>query len=89
MYIKTSELRDRDVINTLDGRFLGNVCDVDLDPKTGALRALVVETGKGRFPWFKRDDLEIRWQDVILVGIDAILVKLPPHKTSSHPSWNP
>lgn len=38
MYIRTSELQRLDVVNIEDGRFLGNVCDVDLDPDTGELR---------------------------------------------------
>lgn len=38
VYIKTSELGRLEVINIEDGRFLGHVCDVDLDPDTGELR---------------------------------------------------
>ena len=43
MFVKTSELRQLDVINLEDGRILGNVCDVDLDPDTGDVRFLILE----------------------------------------------
>ena len=33
MFIKTSDLGHLDVINIDDGRYLGNVCDVDWIPK--------------------------------------------------------
>lgn len=76
MLIKTTELRQLDVISIDEGRFLGRVCDVDLDPDTGKIRSLVVEQPGSRFLWFARsDDLEIHWRDVVLVGEDVILVK--------------
>lgn len=89
MYIKTSELRYLDVINVEDGSYLGNVCDVDVDPESGELRAIVVDK-PGR-PWFfifrRKDDMEIPWREVLLVGVDVILVKSRQFKTSTHPSW--
>ena len=38
MLIKTTELRQLDVISVDEGRFLGRVCDVDLDPVQGSPR---------------------------------------------------
>lgn len=75
--IKTSELRRLDVINMEEGRYLGSVCDVDLDPETGRVSALVVDEVRAfRFFWGARHaDLEIPWKDVVLVGEDVILVK--------------
>lgn len=76
MLIKATELRQLDVISIDEGRFLGRLCDVDLDPETGRIRALVVERPGSRFLWFVRgDDLEVTWRDVVLVGEDVILVK--------------
>ena len=76
MLIKTAELRQLDVISIDEGRFLGRVCDVDLDPDTGRIKALIVERPGTRFLWFTRpDDVEIPWRDVVLVGEDVILVK--------------
>lgn len=75
--IKTSDLRKLDVINMEEGRYLGNVCDVDLDPDTGRVLALVVDEGRPfRFLGVGRAaDLEVPWKDVVLVGVDVVLVK--------------
>lgn len=88
MYIKTSELGELDVINISDGRHLGNVCDVDIDPDTGLLRSLILERPGGGFWRFTRsEDIEISWADVVIIGVDVVLVKLSPEKTSQHRTW--
>ncbi len=75
--IKTSDLRKLDVINMEEGRYLGSVCDLDVDPDTGRVIALIVdEVRPFRFLWGSRHaDLEIPWKDVVLVGADVVLVK--------------
>ena len=40
--IRASDLSTRDVINTVDGRRLGNIVDVELDLNTGKIIAVVV-----------------------------------------------
>ena len=75
--ITTSDLRRLDVINVDEGRYLGNVCDVDLDPETGRIKALIVDEVR---PWSflfgaRRTDIEIPWRDIVLVGVDVVLVK--------------
>ena len=88
MYIRTSELRKLDVVNIEDGRILGNVCDIDVDPDTGCLRGLVVDLPGSGFWFFRRyEDVEIAWSDVILIGVDVVLVKVPAHKSSQHRPW--
>lgn len=88
MYIRTSELRQLDVVNVLDGKILGNVCDVDLDPATGKLRFLVLEqAGSGFWRFLKYDDIEIPWNDVILVGADVVLVEMKQKYSTRHQTW--
>ncbi|NMB38288.1 MAG: YlmC/YmxH family sporulation protein [Firmicutes bacterium] len=85
MYIKTSELRQLDVINIEDGRFLGHVCDVDLHPDTGAIRCLILEGSEGGLlRFFKHDDIEIPWQEVVMIGIDVVIVKTEVGKAKSY-----
>ncbi len=77
MMMKTSDLRKLDVINMEEGRYLGSVCDLDLDPDTGRVLALIVDEAKP-FRFFRSNrypDLEIPWRDVVLVGVDCVLVK--------------
>jgi YlmC/YmxH family sporulation protein len=74
--LKTSDLRRLDVINMEEGRYLGSVCDLDLDPETGRILALVVEElTTFRFWGSRHADLEIPWRDVVLIGADVVLVK--------------
>ncbi|HHX02334.1 MAG TPA: YlmC/YmxH family sporulation protein [Firmicutes bacterium] len=88
MYIKTSELQRLDVINVEDGRFLGYVCDVDLDPDTGELRFLVLERpDKGLLRFFRHEDLEIPWQEVVLIGVDVVLVRSRLETTPKYRAW--
>ncbi|NLM25881.1 MAG: YlmC/YmxH family sporulation protein [Firmicutes bacterium] len=88
MYIKTSELRSLDVINITDGSILGNVCDVDLDPETGRLLFLILEKpNAGFFRFLRHDDLEIPWDDVILVGTDVVLVEMREKYSSYQRTW--
>jgi len=88
MYIRTSELRQLDVINLEDGRFLGNVCDVDLDPDSGELRFLIIERPESGFWRFLRqDDLEIPWKDVVMIGVDVVIVKMKIDDTPKYRTW--
>ena len=75
--ITTSDLRRLDVINVDEGRYLGNVCDVDLDPETGRIKALIVDEARpfGFFFLARRTDQEIPRRDIVLVGVDVVLVK--------------
>lgn len=76
MFIKASNLRQLDVINVEEGSYLGNVCDVDLNPDNGRINFLVVDRPRFFFLWrSRRDDLEIPWQDIVLIGKDVVLVK--------------
>ena len=77
MICRLEKLRDKEVINIKDGGRVGFVCDVELDVDHARLTALVVY-GRlrllgllGRLP-----DLVIPWEDVVLMGEDAVLVRL-------------
>lgn len=39
---KSSDLREKDVINISDGKKLGKVCDLEVNVKTGKIDAIVV-----------------------------------------------
>ena len=75
--ITTSDLRRLDVINVDEGRYLGNVCDVDLDPETGRIKALIVDEARpfGFFFLARSTNQEIPWRDIVVVGVDEVLGK--------------
>ena len=73
---RLSDLRQRDVINIVDGRRLGFIEDVEIDDD-GQVTALIVPGAPRLFGLLGRDrDLVVPWDKVLRVGEDVILVEL-------------
>ncbi len=75
-----SELRTKDVVNTLDGRRLGKVMDIEFDPRDGRVEAIVVpgEFRVGSLIRGERCGIVIPWQHICRIGENVILVELEP-----------
>ncbi|MBQ1252252.1 MAG: YlmC/YmxH family sporulation protein [Firmicutes bacterium] len=73
--IRISEFESKQIINTVDGRIMGNICDFDIDPIEGKIISILLpinNSGK----WFRRRDLRpIPWQDIKKIGVDVILAE--------------
>ena len=83
--LRVSDLRNKDIINCIDGRRLGYIRDVDMDLSLGIIKAIIVPGEIRLFALFTRnDDLIIPWQSIKKIGIDVILVELdrlaPAHR---------
>ncbi len=65
------ELDGKPIISIADGRILGKTKDVYLDPELNFVAGFYV----GTEGLIKRKNLVIKREDVVLLGIDAILVK--------------
>ena len=79
--MRLCELRQKEVINVCSCASLGCVIDVDIDPKSGQVLALIVP-GPGRFSsWFGREhECRIPWRCICQIGEEIILVELEdPH----------
>ena len=62
--IKISDLRNRDVINVLDGKKLGNIMDIDLDLESGRVLSLIMPGQARRFNLFaRREEIMVPWQN--------------------------
>jgi YlmC/YmxH family sporulation protein len=87
---KTSELREREVVNVLDGRRLGLATDLEIEAETGRIKAIVVP-GPGKFLWLfgKSEDFVIPWEKIIKIGVDVILVETPGYVTENSIGINP
>ncbi|NPV91474.1 MAG: YlmC/YmxH family sporulation protein [Firmicutes bacterium] len=85
--VRVSELRQRDVINVVDGRRLGMIKDFDLDLEDGSIKAIMLP-GPGRlFGIFGRnDDLEVPWDRIVKIGVDVILVEIKAFTEVRHPA---
>lgn len=76
--VKVSDLRNRDVINIVDGKRLGTICDLDLDLENGRVTAIIVPGASRLFGLFGGGrDYVIPWQSIVRIGVDTILVELP------------
>ena len=75
---KTSELREREVVNILDGKRLGLASDLEIEADTGKIKAIIVP-GPGKFLWMfgKSEEFVIPWERIKKIGVDVILVDTP------------
>ncbi len=86
--MRMCELKRREVINICDCKRLGFVGDIEFDPCTGVIKALIIP-GPGCVCGFlgREKEFIIPYGDVCQIGDDIVLVKLeekpskekPPH----------
>ncbi|HHX73493.1 MAG TPA: YlmC/YmxH family sporulation protein [Firmicutes bacterium] len=75
--VKISDLRSREVINIVDGRRLGVICDLDLDLENGRVAAIIVPGSTGLFSFLGSGrDYVIPWENIVKIGVDTILVEV-------------
>lgn len=74
--MRLSDLQNKDVVNVIDGKKVGNIIDVNIDFE-GKLDSLIVEKSKFLISMFStNNEVEIRWAQIEKIGEDVILVKL-------------
>lgn len=71
MLIKFSELKKKKVVNILDGRVLGKICDVIFTYPEGKICEFVVSNG-----FFSKEEYVFGLCCVNKIGDDAVLVSL-------------
>lgn len=75
--MRLSDLQNKDIVNTMDGRNVGNIIDVKIDQISGAIVSLVVEPNKKMLSFMNRVvEEEISWKNIERIGEDVILVRL-------------
>lgn len=74
-----TDLRNKDVICRIDGRRIGNICDVDVDTCTGRVVAIVIYGRNRLFGLLgHEEDIRIRWEDIEVIGDDIVIVSRRP-----------
>ena len=72
-----TELRNKQVINVLSGKLLGNVCDIIIDFKRNCILGLVVPGSKSFLNLFKScNEIFIPICNICKIGEDVILVEV-------------
>ncbi|TYQ13146.1 UNVERIFIED_CONTAM: YlmC/YmxH family sporulation protein [Acetivibrio alkalicellulosi] len=78
---RTSDFRQKEVINVSDGKRLGFVCDVEIDLESGRLKSIVIPGGNRLFGIFGKDEeYVITWDRIKKIGEDIILVDIDDKK---------
>lgn len=74
--MRLSDLQNKDVINIIDGKKIGNIIDVNLDVN-GNMNGLIIEKTKFFISMFtSKDEVSISWSQIEKIGEDVILVKI-------------
>jgi YlmC/YmxH family sporulation protein len=74
--ITLSDLQVKEIIAVNDGRRLGHISDLEIDPDRGRIIALVINLREKKGGFFgKPDELMIYWEQIVTIGSDVILVK--------------
>ncbi len=67
----------KQVINVCDGKCLGFICDLEIDPNTGEVIAIIVPNRSGLFWWcIGKKDYVIPWCNIRKIGDDVIMVDI-------------
>jgi YlmC/YmxH family sporulation protein len=76
--VKVSDLKAKDVVNILDGKKLGHICDIELELEIGKVIAIIVPGRLRGFSIFaRREEIVIPWKKIVRIGRDVILVEVP------------
>ncbi len=69
-----SDLQNKDIVNMLDGKKIGNIIDAKFNIQTGNIEYLVIEPSKSLFS-IKTNVLEIKFNQIKKIGEDVILIE--------------
>lgn len=77
MHYTLEELREKSVVNIIDGVNFGCVDDIVIDSENARVISIVVYGKKKFFGIFGRGpDLLISWTDIKIIGSDVILISV-------------
>ena len=71
-----SDLQNKDIINILDGKKVGNIIDAKFNLQTGLIEKLVLSPSKSLFS-LKNSTIEIPFSKIKKIGADVILIEYP------------
>ena len=87
MEMTFSELKQKEVINLIDGKHMGKVCDVSFTFPKGDLLGFTVTGCKGFR--FSKQEIFLPLKSVVKIGQDAVLVKFGKEEPPPPPKEPP
>lgn len=77
MLARALDLRQKEVINIIDGKRLGFVYDIEMDLRDGRVYSIIIPGESRFFGLFGRNnDYVVPWDNIKKIGMDIILVEL-------------
>jgi len=73
------ELRCKQVVNVIDGKVLGRICDVVFSRGSARVLGFVVPGDNLMHIFKKKSDVFIPFDNICKIGQDVVLVELKPH----------
>ena len=69
-----SDLQNKDIVNVLDGKKIGNIIDARFNISTGNIEKLIIEPAKSLFS-LKNTSIEIEFNRIKKIGEVVILIE--------------
>ena len=69
-----SDLQNKDIINILDGKKIGNIIDARFNLQTGVIEKFILSPSKSLFS-IKNSTIEIAFSKIKKIGEDVILIE--------------
>ncbi|HIS28826.1 MAG TPA: YlmC/YmxH family sporulation protein [Candidatus Avamphibacillus intestinigallinarum] len=73
--VTLSELQKKEIVTTAEGKRLGYIVDVELDPELGKVIALIVFEREQGALLRKAEERVIQWEEIVTIGEDIILIQ--------------
>lgn len=77
--IRVSEINSKNIVNAADGRILGHICDLEIDPDDGKIRSILLPGAIKQSFFRKKELITIPWREIKKIGFDVILVDSTGH----------
>ena len=75
--MRLSDLQNKDVLNIIDGKLVGNIIDIMINSSNGIMESLIIEKSKFFVSLFSnKNEIEIKWNQIEKIGEDVILVRI-------------
>jgi len=72
--MRLSDLQTKEVVNISDGKRVGVIIDVLIEPTSSKIKGFILEERKGKKFFGGLEESEISFEQIIKIGEDVILV---------------
>ena len=75
--LRIYDIKQKEVINVIDGARLGYICDIEINWQEGKITKLIVPGTRKAFGFFGKEmEYLIPWEKIQKIGEDTILVEI-------------